>query len=118
MAIDESTKTTISASVKSTISSTSGPTTRKVVVLPKPNSASAPELSAFLHVLLLSMLVHAKAWTLVRKFSLLLIDALVASNRRTCDFFSTRVYSYLTLAVERERSSINVKFNEETANIP
>lgn len=78
--------------------------------LPKPGGASAPEIEAYLTLLLVSMLVQplrqrshpkrADFSEMVRSMSSRLIDFVSAANRRTLDFFQARAYSLLACAHE------------------
>ena len=111
MAVDESSgsrsaaplaaSATASAAAAAASSSTSSAGARRPVPLPKPSAACAPEVAAYMHVLALSMLSRGGAWAALRTQALSLIDALVAANRRTCDFFTVRAYALLALACER-----------------
>ena len=103
----------LTGSTSSSSSSPNATTTPKQHVglrLPKPGGASAPELEAYLTLLLVSMLVQplrqrshpkrADFSEMVRSMSTRLIEFVSAANRRTLDFFQARAFSLLACAHE------------------
>jgi 26S proteasome regulatory subunit N3 len=103
-------ESSMSQSTSSGSASTSAPKQVLGLRLPKQGGSSAPELEAYLTLLLLSMLTQplrqrshpkrAEYSEMVRSLSSRMIDVVTAANRRTLDFFQARAYALLACAHE------------------
>ncbi|CAN8075053.1 unnamed protein product [Agarophyton chilense] len=69
-------------------------------MLASPSPSSVPEVSAYLHLLVILVLIDNKSLSDAVKMSAALVDSLSAFNRRTLDEINSRAYFYYARAVE------------------